>query len=78
MTQYPESTIYNLCEARDKPDKEGTMSMIPRGSEHGGLDSSPDSLSILIAFGPILPAMLLIYHKARAQVRAKHAHLIFA
>ena len=53
------------------------MSMTLRGSEYGGLDSSPNSFSTPIAFGPILPAMLFTCHEARAQVRAKHAHLIF-
>ena len=51
--------------------------MVPHGSERGGLDSSPNSFSILIAFGPILPATLLRCHQARAQVCAKHVHLIF-
>jgi hypothetical protein len=51
--------------------------MPPHGSENGGLDSSLNSFSILIAFGPILPAMLLRCHHARAQARANHAHLVF-
>ena len=53
--------------------------MTPHSPEHGALDSLPDFFSILtlIAFGPILPATLITCHHARAQLRAKHAHLVF-
>ena len=39
----------------------------PACPENGGRDFSPNSFSILTAFGPILPAMLITCHQARAK-----------
>jgi len=59
--------------AREQGEKV-TMSMTLRGSEDGGLESSLNSFSILIDFGPILPAILITCHHARAK-RAPVMHI---
>ena len=57
--------------------EEGTMSMTLSALKMAGVIPRQVSFSTLIAFGPILPAMLITCHQARAQARAKHVHLIF-